>query len=126
MTVLFTTINFFKWDELNKLKKKYVWKEIRLKPKIFVFRNISLYLGGGRLRGRDLMVVRFTTICASVPIKTEVLSSNLIHDEVYSTQHYAIKCHWLATGRWFSPVFRFPPPIKLTTKIYLKYCWKWR
>jgi hypothetical protein len=24
-------------------------------------------------------------------------------------------CQWLTTGRWFSPVLRFPPPIKLTT-----------
>jgi hypothetical protein len=29
-------------------------------------------------------------------------------------------CQWLATCRWF------PPPIKLTATIYLKYCWKWR
>jgi hypothetical protein len=33
---------------------------------------------------------------------------------------------WLATGLWFSPGTLFPPPIKLTTTIYLKYCWKWR
>jgi hypothetical protein len=30
------------------------------------------------------------------------VSSNPVHDEVYSIQHYVIK--WLATGRWFSPV----------------------
>ena len=32
-------------------------------------------------------------------------------------------CQWLATGRWFSPVIRFPPSIKLTvtiTEILLK------
>ena len=28
-------------------------------------------------------------------------------------------CQWLATGRWFSLVLRFPPQIKLTATIYL-------
>ena len=45
----------------------------------------------------------------SVPITTEVVSSNPIHGEAYSIQHYVIKfCQLLATGRWFSaatPVF---------------------
>jgi len=31
----------------------------------------------------------------------------------------------LVTGRWFSSDTS-TPPIKLTAKIYLKYCWKWR
>ena len=31
------------------------------------------------------------------------MSSNPVHGEVYSIQHYAIVCQWLATGRWFSP-----------------------
>jgi len=26
-------------------------------------------------------------------------------------------CQWLAAGWWFSPVLRFPPPIKLTATI---------
>ena len=37
----------------------------------------------------------------SVSITTEVVSSNPVHGEVYSIQHYVIK---FATGRWFSPV----------------------
>ena len=43
--------------------------------------------------GRDRMVVGFTTTCAvqSVPITTKVVSSNPIHGEVYSIQHYVIK-----------------------------------
>ena len=32
----------------------------------------------------------------------------------------------LAAGLWFSPVLRFPQPIKLTATIYLAYCWNWR
>ena len=33
----------------------------------------------------------------SVPITTKVVSSNPIHDEVYSIQHYVIKFFRLAT-----------------------------
>jgi hypothetical protein len=36
----------------------------------------------------------------SVPITTNVVSSNPVHGEVYSIQHYVIKS--LAAGRWFS------------------------
>jgi hypothetical protein len=45
--------------------------------------------------------------------------SNPVHGKVYSIQHYVIMfVSYLATGRWFFiPVFRFPPPIKLTAKI---------
>jgi len=55
-----------------------------------------------------------------MPITTEVMSSNLAHDEVYSIQHYVLK---LVSDLWqvggFLRVLWFPPPIKL------KYCWKW-
>ena len=36
-----------------------------------------------------------------MPITTDV-SSNPVHDEVYSIQHYVTKFQWLATGQWFS------------------------
>jgi len=39
-------------------------------------------------RGCDLMVVAFVQ---SVPITTKVVSSNPVHGEVYSIQHYVIK-----------------------------------
>jgi len=46
--------------------------------------------------------------------------------EVYSIQHYVIKfVSDLRQDSGFLRVLQFPPPIKLTTKIYLKYCWKW-
>jgi hypothetical protein len=43
--------------------------------------------------GRDRMLLGFTTTCAlqPVPITTKVVSSNPVHDEVYSIQHYVIK-----------------------------------
>ena len=38
------------------------------------------------------MVVGFTKLpVQSVPITIKVVSSNLVHDEVYSIQHYVIK-----------------------------------
>jgi len=63
----------------------------------------------------------------SVSITTKVVSSNKAHGEVYSIQNYAIK---LVCDLWqvgcFLWVLRFPPPIKMTAMIQLKYCWKWR
>jgi hypothetical protein len=54
----------------------------------------------------------------SVPVTTKVVSSNPVHDEVYSIQHYVIKFVsdlWQVGG--FLRVLRFHPPIKLTATI---------
>ena len=54
----------------------------------------------------------------SVPITTEVVSSNSIHGEIYSIQHYAIKLvSDLRQAGDFPRVLRFPPPIKLIATI---------
>jgi hypothetical protein len=44
-------------------------------------------------RGRDRMVVGFTTICAisAYHITTKAVTSTTAHGEVYSIQHYVIK-----------------------------------
>jgi hypothetical protein len=43
-------------------------------------------------RGRNRMVVGFTKLpVQSVPITTKVLSSNPVHGELYSIQHYVVK-----------------------------------
>jgi hypothetical protein len=42
-------------------------------------------------RGRGCMVVGFTISVESVPITTTVVSSNLVHGEVFSIQRYVIK-----------------------------------
>ena len=51
----------------------------------------------------------------SVPITTNVVSSNPAHGEVDSLQHYVIR---FVSDLWqvgdFPRVFRFPPPIKST------------
>jgi len=42
-------------------------------------------------------------------------------------QYYVIKfVSDLRQVGGFFRIIRFPPPIKLTTTILLKYCWKWR
>ena len=61
----------------------------------------------------------------AVPITTKVVSSNLVHDEVYSIQHYVIKfVSDLQQVGGFLLVLRFPPQIKLSrhdiTEILLK------
>jgi len=48
--------------------------------------------------------------------------SNLVHGEVYSIQHYVIK--FVSYLRQVGGFPRFPPPIKRTVTILLKYCWR--
>ena len=49
----------------------------------------------------------------SVPITTNVVSSNSAHGGVYSIQNFVIKfCQWLAAGRWFST----DTPVSFTSK----------
>ena len=69
--------------------------------------------------GRDRMVAGFTTIhVQSVPITTNVVSSNPVRGEVYSIQQYVINfVSDLRQACCFLRVLRFPPPIKLTTTI---------
>ena len=65
--------------------------------------------------GRDRM--------QSVPITTNVVSSNPPHGEVYLIQHYMKTfVSDLRRVSGFLWVHRFPPPIKVTTTIQLKYC----
>ena len=55
----------------------------------------------------------------SVPITTNVVSSNPVHGQVYSIQHYVVK--FVSDLRQVGGFLRFPPPIKLTaTETLLK------
>ena len=59
----------------------------------------------------------------SMPITTNVLSSNPFHGELHSIQHYVNK--FVSDVRQMDGclrVPRFPLPIKLTATILLKYC----
>ena len=66
---------------------------------------IHYFISWGRGHGCDNIVVVFTTLCA--------ISSNPVHGEVYSRQHYMIK--FLSNFRQvsgFPRVLQFPQPIK--------------
>ena len=80
--------------------------------------------------GRDRMVVGFTTTCAISAISPLTLwvwiPFMLIRCTLYSIQNYVIK--FVSDLRQVCGFLRVPwfhPPIKLTTTIQLKYCWKW-
>ena len=62
--------------------------------------------------GRDRMVVGLQLPVQLVPITTKGVSSNPIHSEVYSIQHYVIK--FVSDLRQVGGFLPFPPPIKLT------------
>ena len=63
-------------------------------------------------------VVDLQLAMSSVPIATNVVSSNPAHGEVYSIQHYVKR---FVIDLWqvcsFLQVLWFPPPIKLTATI---------
>ena len=53
----------------------------------------------------------------------KVVSLNLANSKAYSIQHYVINfVSDLRQVSGFLQVLWFPPPIKLTSTIYLKYC----
>ena len=70
-------------------------------------------------RGRDRMVVEFTTTCTTIAYSsTKVVSSNPADGEVYSIQHNVIKLvSDLRQVDGFFGILRFPPLIKLTSTI---------
>ena len=83
------------------------------------------------IQGADMIVIVWQfdlqLPMESVPITTNVVSSNLIHGKVYSIQHYMIKfVSDLRQVSGFLRVFRFPPSKKFDsrshdiTKILLK------
>ena len=76
-------------------------------------RNLNM---GRRGCGSERIVVGLNRPMQSVPITTKVVSSNSAHGEVYSIQLYVMKfVSDLQQVGGFLRVFRFPPPIKLTS-----------
>ena len=62
-----------------------------------------------------------------VLITTNVVSWNPAQAMKHSIQHYVIKCvSGLRQVGGFLWVLWFPPPIKLTATIWMKYFCKWR
>jgi len=94
---------------------------------VTVKRNIQIkwFIAIKGCRGRDRMVVGFTTTYAISAYHDCCCESESRIGQV--VQHYVIKLvRDLRQICCFHRVLRFPPPIKLTATIYLKYCWKWR
>jgi len=65
-----------------------------------------------------VVFVRQLDLQLSMPITTKVVSSNPVHCEVYSIQHYVMQfASDLRQVGGFLWVLRFLPPIKLTATI---------
>jgi len=77
-------------------------------------------------RGRDRMVVGFTTTYAISAYHYWVL---MLWVRISIRARYTTLCDKFVSDLrqvgGFLRVLRFPPPIKLTATIQLKYCWKW-
>ena len=70
--------------------------------------------------GGAVVIVIYNYLCNQCLSPLKVVSSNPVHGEMYSIQHYVI--HFVSDLRQvggFLWVFRCPPPIKMTTT---KYC----
>jgi hypothetical protein len=83
---------------------------VRVSLRVMVF-SATFYNISNRIGGVMVNVLPVQ----SVPITTNTLSSNTVHGEVYSIQHYVIK--FVSDLRQlgdFRQVLRFPPTIKLT------------
>jgi hypothetical protein len=63
------------------------------------------------------MIVDLQIPVQSVHITTDVVSLNMAHGAVYSMQLYVVK--FVSDLGQVGSFLRFPPPIKLTTTIYL-------
>ena len=89
--------------------------------KLFSFQSISHKPLTQTWQGAVVVIVWWLDLklpVQSVPIITKVVSSNDVHGEMYSIQHYVIKfVSDLRQVGGFLRVLRFLPPIKLTATI---------
>jgi hypothetical protein len=93
-----------------------------------IYMYMYLWLPVRDSRGRDRMVVGFTTTSTCVISDYHNYRCELESWSwrgVLDTTLCDTVCQGLVTGLWFSPGLRFPPPIKPTGTIWLKYCSKW-
>jgi len=92
--------------------------------------RLSIFIKTRGRRGRDRMVVRFkTTYVISAYHHWSCELESRSWRGVLDTTLYIYVIKFLSDLRQvggFFRVLRFPPPIKLTVTISLKYCWKWR
>ena len=81
------------WPSQIKYALLYLYNCIRILDHIWC----TLQTGGHR--GRDLMIVEFTTTYAINTITTNVMISNRVLDTTLCDKYF----QWLVAGRWFSP-----------------------
>jgi hypothetical protein len=85
---------------------------------IWRFQLISFYVGPSWSWSYGSWIYNY--LCNQCLSPLQIVSSNSIHGEVYSIQHYVINVFsnlWQVGG--FFRVLRFPPPIKMTTTIHV-------
>jgi hypothetical protein len=81
------------WPSQIKYALLYLYNCIRILDHIWC----TLQTGGHR--GRDRMIVEFTTTYAINTITTNVMISNRVLDTTLCDKYF----QWLVAGRWFSP-----------------------
>jgi hypothetical protein len=101
MSVTSLDANFRKWGTAIDLRIGSRFENLK--------KDIDLRIGAAVV-GRDRMIVGFKLPIQSVPITTNVVSSNPFMWGVPDTTLCDKVCQWLATGRWFSP-----PKVALST-----------
>jgi hypothetical protein len=91
---------------VNDVVKIWMWLTL-----LIIFLCVDLYLYVSKI---FFMWIRLALHLGTVPITTKVVSSNPLHGEMHTIQHYVIKfVSDLRQVDDFLRVLRFPPPIKL-------------
>jgi hypothetical protein len=80
-----------------------LWCLMPLSTIFQLFRGVS-FIGEGNRRKPDLWLFDLQLPAQSVPTITKVVSSNPVHGEISSIQHYVIKFVSDFRQVWFSPV----------------------
>ena len=92
---------------VNDVVKIWMWLTLLIRSLC-----VDLYLYVSKI---FFMWIRLVLLLGTVPITTKVVSSNPLHGEMHTIQHYVIKfVSDLRQVDDFLRVLRFPPPIKLT------------
>ena len=70
-----------------------------------------------KISGISKNILRISFLSKPIPSTPKVVSSNPVHGEMYSIQHYVIKyVSDLQQVSGFLRIRRFPPPLKLTAR----------
>ena len=102
MILVYYTLQMQSQTSLTYSQNSYQSQDVRFEQGMTKMYTLSMYYWGPSWSWSYGSLILSLTV-QSVPITTEVVSSNPVHGEVYSIQHYVIKfCQWLVTDRRFS------------------------